>query len=392
MSIKTITQFPVTCVLVVALIVFSLLSGCSSDTPPGAPVVAEVRVVTLKVESQVLTTELPGRTQAFMVAQVRPQVGGLVLRRLFVEGSDVTAGQVLYELDAAPYRAALAQAQASLAKSRASLKAAQVTAKRTAALAKFEAISRQDNDDAYATVQIAAADVKLAEAALETAKINLTYTRIVAPISGRIETSAVTPGALVVANQDLVLTTIQQLDPLYVDVTQSTTELLRLQRELAAGTLRSAAEGEADMALRLEDGSLYSQTGRLKFSGASVNQSTGTVTLRAEIANPDRQLLPGMYVRGVLEQARDDQAILVPQQAVTRAASGTTSVLVLIDGKVEQRQIIVGRAVDNQWWVTSGLVAGEQVVVEGGQKVRAGAQVSVVDDAAATQVAMTKEG
>ncbi|MGF0238029.1 efflux RND transporter periplasmic adaptor subunit [Rhodococcus sp. IEGM1300] len=392
MSIKTIIQLPVTGVLVVALIVFSLLSGCSSDTPPGAPVVAEVRVVMLKVESQVLTTELPGRTQAFMVAQVRPQVGGLVLRRLFVEGSDVTAGQVLYELDAAPYRAALAQAQASLAKSRASLKAAQVTAKRTAQLAKFEAISRQDNDDAYATVQIAAADVKLAEAALETAKINLTYTRIVAPISGRIETSAVTPGALVVANQDLVLTTIQQLDPLYVDVTQSTTELLRLQRKLAAGTLHSAAEGEADMALRLEDGSLYNQTGRLKFSGASVNQSTGTVTLRAEIANPDRQLLPGMYVRGVLEQARDDQAILVPQQAVTRAASGTTSVLVLIDGKVEQRQITVGRAVDNHWWVTSGLVAGEQVVVEGGQKVRDGAQVSVVNDAAATQVAMTKEG
>lgn len=170
-------------------------------------------------------------------------------------------------------------------------------------------------------------------------------------------------------------------------MTQSTTELLRLQRELAAGTLRSAAQGEADMALRLEDNSLYSHTGRLKFSGAKVNEGTGTVTLRAEIANPDRQLLPGMYVRGVLEQARDDQALLVPQQAVTRAASGATSVLVVVGGKVEQRAITVGRAVDNQWWVTSGLVAGEQVIVEGGQKVRPGSAVSTVAD-----VAVRREG
>ncbi|WP_350615655.1 efflux RND transporter periplasmic adaptor subunit [Pseudomonas sp. HY7a-MNA-CIBAN-0227] len=392
MSIKPMTKFQVTCVSVIALSVFSLLSGCSSDNTPSVAVVPEVSVVTLKTQTQVVHTELAGRTQAFMVAQVRPQVGGLVQRRLFVEGSEVKAGQVLYELDAAPYRAALAQSEAVLAKSRATLKAAQATAKRTAELAKFEAISRQDDDDAQTNVQIAAADVKLAEAALETAKINVTYTRIVAPISGRIETSAVTPGALVVANQEAVLTTIQQLDPLYVDVTQSTTELLRLQRELAAGTLRSAAEGEADMALRLEDGSLYKHTGRLKFSGASVNEGTGTVTLRAEIANPDRQLLPGMYVRGVLEQARDDQVILVPQQAVTRAASGTTSVLVVVvDSIIEQRQITVGRAVDHQWWVTSGLVAGEQVVVEGGQKVRPGALVSVVDNAP-VQVAMTKEG
>ncbi|MBK5417967.1 efflux RND transporter periplasmic adaptor subunit [Pseudomonas sp. TH31] len=391
MSIKIITRFRVTCVCVMTLIAVSLLSGCSSDKEPVAASVPEVSVVTIKAQSQVLRTELAGRTQAFMVAQVRPQVGGLVLRRLFVEGSEVKAGQVLYELDAAPYRAAVAQSEASLAKSRASLKAAQVTAKRTAELAKFEAISRQDNDDAQASVQTAAADVKLAEAALQIARINLTYTRIVAPISGRIETSTITPGALVVANQEKVLTTIQQLDPLYVDVTQSTTELLRLQRELAAGTLRSAADGEVDMALRLEDGSLYSHTGRLKFSGARVNESTGTVTLRAEIANPERQLLPGMYVRGVLEQARDDHAILVPQQAVTRAASGTTSVLLVVDGKIEQRQISVGRAVDHQWWVTSGLAVGEQVVVEGGQNVRPGNQVSVVDNAA-PQVAMTRQG
>lgn len=392
MSINITTRFRVAVAPAIVLIAFLLVNGCSSDNAPATAAVPKVGVVTLKAQSQVLQTELAGRTQAFMVAQVRPQVGGLVLRRLFIEGSEVKAGQVLYELDAAPYRAALAQSEASLAKSRASLKAAQVTANRTAELAEFEAVSRQDNDDAQASVQTAAADVKLAEAALEIARINLTYTRIVAPISGRIETSTVTPGALVVANQEAVLTTIQQLDPLYVDVTQSTTELLRLQRELAAGTLRSAAVGEADMALRLEDGSLYNQTGRLKFFGASVNESTGTVTLRAEIANPERQLLPGMYVRGVLEQARDDQAILVPQQAVTRAASGNTSVLLVVDGKIEQRQITVGRVVDHQWWVTSGLAAGERVVVEGGQKVRPGAVVSVVDDADLPQVSMRKEG
>ncbi|MBD8094590.1 efflux RND transporter periplasmic adaptor subunit [Pseudomonas fluorescens] len=387
MSTKPLTKFLVVCAFVMTLLVSSLLNGCSSDESPIAPAAPEVSVTTLKPQSQVLRTELTGRTQALLMAEVRPQVGGVVQRRLFVEGSEVKVGQLLYELDAAPYRATVAQAEASLAKSRASLKAARVTARRTAELASIEAVSRQDNDDAQAIVETAAADVKLAEAALKTAQINLTYTRIVAPISGRIETSTVTPGALVVANQEAALTTIQQLDPLYVDVTQSTTELLRLQRELAAGTLRSASAGEADMSLRLEDGSLYNQTGRLKFSGARVNESTGTVTLRAEIANPDHQLLPGMYVRGVLEQARDDQAILVPQQAVTRAASGATSVLLVVDGKVEQRPITVGRAVDNQWWVTSGLVADEQVIVEGGQKVRPGAAVSIVEN-----VSVKKEG
>lgn len=380
MLTKLLAKSLVACAFVIALLVLSLLDGCSSDDAPASPVVPEVSVITLAARSQVLRTELTGRTQAFMNAQVRPQVGGVVLRRLFVEGSEVTAGQVLYELDAAPYRAAVAQAKASKVKSSANLKAAQVTAGRTAQLALIDAVSRQDNDDAQANVQTAAADVKLAQAALETAQINLAYTRIVAPIAGRIETSTVTAGALVVANQETPLTTIQQLDPLYVDVTQSTTELLRLQRELAAGTLRSAAQGEADMFLLLEDGSLYNHTGRLKFSGAKVNEGTGTVTLRAEVANPDRQLLPGMYVRGVLEQARDDKAILVPQQTVTRAASGATSVLLVVDGKVVQRPVTVGRAVDNEWWVTSGLTAGERLIVEGGQKVRPGSPVSTVAD------------
>ena len=263
---------------------------------------------------------------------------------------------------------------------------------------KINAISQQDNEDAQATLLTAAADVKVAEAEVQTARINLAYTRISSPVSGRIETSTVTPGALVVANQDSALTTVQQLDPIYVDVTQSTTELLRLKRDLATGALQSTGEGEARISLKLDDGSTYNHEGRLKVSGVSVNEGTGTVTLRAEFANPDHLLLPGMYVRGVLEQARNDQAILVPQKAVNRSASGVTTALLVVDGKVEQRELSIDRAVGNQWWVTAGLKAGDQLIVEGGQKVRAGAAVQVqvqVQDAstqAVTASTPVKEG
>jgi membrane fusion protein (multidrug efflux system) len=310
-----------------------------------------------------------------MVAEIRPQVGGIVQQRLFVEGAEVKAGQALYQLDASSYKAALAEAQANLAKARATLKSAQATAKRDAQLAKIDAISQQDNEDAQASLLTAEAELQVAQAGVETARINLAYTRISSPVSGRIETSTVTPGALVVANQESALTTVQQLDPLYVDVTQSTTELLRLKRDLASGVLQSNGEGEARISLKLDDGSTYAHEGRLKFSGVSVNEGTGTVTLRAQIANPDRLLLPGMYVRAVLEQARDDQAILIPQQAVTRSASGVTTVLLVVNGKVEQRVLTIDRAVGNQWWVKTGLNAGDQVIVEGGQKVRVGEAV-----------------
>ncbi|WLH05010.1 efflux RND transporter periplasmic adaptor subunit [Pseudomonas lurida] len=394
MSTKIIAKYLVTAAVFLSLIVLAMLGGCSGGEPPPEAVTPKVSVISIKPQSQVLTTELAGRTQAFMVAQIRPQVGGIVQRRLFVEGADVKVGQALYQLDAASYTAALAQAQASLAKYRATLKSAQATARRDADLVKINAISQQDNEDAQATLLTAAADVQVAEAEVQTARINLAYTRITSPVSGRIETSTVTPGALVVANQDSALTTVQQLDPIYVDVTQSTTELLKLKRDLASGALQSNGDGQARVSLTLDDGSAYNQQGRLKVSGVSVNEGTGTVTLRAEFANPEHLLLPGMYVRAVLEQARDEQAILVPQKAVNRSASGVTTALLVVDGKVEQRELTIDRAVGNQWWVTVGLQAGDQLIVEGGQKVRAGAAVQVQDAnaQAATPPTPAKEG
>ncbi|WLD65447.1 MULTISPECIES: efflux RND transporter periplasmic adaptor subunit [Pseudomonas] len=394
MSTKIIAKFLVTAAVFLSLIILVMLGGCSGGEPAPEAVTPKVSVISIKPQSQVLTTELAGRTQAFMVAQIRPQVGGIVQRRLFVEGADVKLGQALYQLDAASYTAALAQSQASLAKARATLKSAQSTARRDAELVKINAISQQDNEDAQATLLTAAADVQVAEAEVETARINLAYTRITSPVSGRIETSTVTPGALVVANQDSALTTVQQLDPIYVDVTQSTTQLLRLKRDLASGVLQSNGDGQARVSLKLDDGSTYNQQGRLKVSGVSVNEGTGTVTLRAEFANPDHLLLPGMYVRAVLEQARNDQAILVPQKAVTRSASGVTTALLVVDGKVEQRQLSIDRAVGNQWWVTAGLKAGDQLIVEGGQKVRAGAAVQAQDASAQATTPPTpvKEG
>jgi membrane fusion protein (multidrug efflux system) len=389
MSTKFFAKYLVTAAVCLSLIVLVLLGGCSAGDSAPAAVTPTVTVLTVQPKTQVLTTELAGRTQAFMVAEIRPQVGGIVQQRLFEEGAEVKAGQALYQLDAAPYKAALAQAQATLSKARATLKSAQTTATRNAQLVKIDAISQQTNEDAQATLLTAAADVQVAQAEVDTARINLDYTRISSPVSGRIEISSVTPGALVVANQDTALTTVQQLDPLYVDVVQSTTELLGLKRDLASGVLQANGDGEARISLKLDDGSPYNHEGRLKFSGVSVNQGTGTVTLRAVFANPEHLLLPGMYVRGVLEQARDEQAILIPQQAVTRSASGVTSVLLVVDGKVEQRVLTVGRAVGNQWWVSSGLQAGDQVIVEGGQKVRVGA---VVQTQAVASGALAKEG
>lgn len=385
MSTKFFAKYLVTAAVVLSLIILAVLGGCSAGDPAPQADLPEVTVLTVQPKAQVLTTELAGRTQAFTVAEIRPQVGGIVQQRLFVEGAEVKAGQALYQLDAAPYKAALAQAEATLSKARASLKSAQTTATRNAQLVKIDAISQQTHEDSQATLLTATADVQVAEADVATARINLGYTRISSPVGGRIETSTVTPGALVVANQDTALTTVQQLDPLYVDVVQSTTELLGLKRDLASGVLQANDNGEARISLKLDDGSTYNHEGRLTFSGVSVNQSTGTVTLRAVFENPEHLLLPGMYVRGVLEQARDEQAILIPQRAVSRSASGVTSVLLVVDGKVEQRVLTVDRTVGNQWWVTAGLQAGDQVIVEGGQKVRVGAVVQIKPAVAGAQ-------
>ncbi|MQU65233.1 efflux RND transporter periplasmic adaptor subunit [Pseudomonas sp. FSL R10-1350] len=376
MPTKLFAKSLVTAAVVVAVLVLFALGGCSADDAPPVAQTPKVQVMTVQPQRQALTTELAGRTQAFMLADIRPQVGGIVQQRLFVEGAEVKAGQALYQIDPAPYKATLAEAQATASKARATLKSAQATATRNAALVKIDAISQQDNEDAQVSLLTAQAELQVAQAGVDTARINLGYTRITSPLSGRIETSTVTPGALLVAAQTTALTTVQQLDPIYVDITQSTTELLRLKRDLASGALQgNSAEGEAPVLLTLDDGSPYNHAGTLKFSGVAVNQGTGTVTLRAVFANPEHLLLPGMYVRAVLELASDDKAILIPQKALTRSASGVTSVLVVVNGKVEQRVLAIDRAVGNQWWVSAGLNAGDQVIIEGGQKVRVGAEV-----------------
>ncbi|MGJ7615526.1 MULTISPECIES: efflux RND transporter periplasmic adaptor subunit [unclassified Variovorax] len=358
------------------------IAGCSgsSSAPPPAPAAAQVSVVTLQPENQPVTTELSGRTRARLSAEIRPQVGGIVQQRLFEEGALVKAGQVLYQLDPASYQAAYASAQASVAKSEATLNSAKTSARRNADLVKIDAVSQQTNDDSQATLQQAQADLGVARAALDTARINLGFTRITAPIAGRIEASAVTPGALVTAGQTTALTTVQQLDPIHVDVTQSTTELLRLQRELASGALKSSAnKGEAAVRLMLEDGTAYAHAGRLQFASVTVNEGTGAVTLRILVPNPERTLLPGMYVRAVLEEGVAEQALLVPQQGVTRTASGDASALVVTaENKVEKRALKVSRALGSRWQVTEGLKAGERVIVEGSTKVRVGDTVKPV--------------
>jgi membrane fusion protein (multidrug efflux system) len=366
-------------------------SGPSSASPPDlpAPSAPQVSVVTLQPENQPITTELSGRTRARLSAEIRPQVGGIVQQRLFEEGALVKAGQVLYQLDPASYKAAHASAQASVAKAEATLNAAKTAARRNAELAKIDAVSQQANDDSQATLQQAEADLGVARAALDTARINLGFTRITAPIAGRIEASSVTPGALVTASQTTALTTVQQLDPIHVDVTQSTTELLRLRRELASGALKSSAgnasASEATVKLMLEDGTAYPHPGRLQFSSVTVNEGTGAVTLRILVPNPERTLLPGMYVRAVLQEGVAEQALLVPQQGVSRTASGDASALVVTpDDKVEKRALKVSRAVGNRWQVTEGLKAGERVIVEGSLKVKPGDTVKPVPAADAT--------
>jgi membrane fusion protein (multidrug efflux system) len=373
--------------LAVLAIASLFLAGCSrkQEAPPPAPV--EVGVVTLQARAQALTTELPGRTSAFLSADIRPQVGGIVLKRLFTEGADVKAGQVLYQLDPSTYQAAQASAQAALARSRATAALARTSAQRNAELVQIDAVSRQVNDQSQAALAQAQADVATAEASVQAAGINLGFTRIVAPISGRISTSTVTPGALVTANQTTALATIQQIDPLYVDITQSSAEVLRWKRELAAGRLTRSGADAARIRLLLEDGSRYGREGRLQFAGVSVNPTSGAVTLRATVPNPDGLLLPGMYVRAVLEEGVDADAVLVPQQGVARDPTGRANALVIgADGKVARRPVTLGRAIGNRWLVQDGLAAGDRVVVEGSQKVRPGDAPKVVEAAPAPPI------
>jgi RND family efflux transporter MFP subunit len=339
------------------------LFGCSAkkEAPPPPPPVA-VKVVTLKTQSVSLTTDLPGRTVPYRVAEIRPQVSGVILKRMFVEGADVKEGQQLYQIDPALYQAAYDSAAATAESSR-------LQAQRFKPLAEANAVSKQDYDNAVA----AAAQNK---ASAETAHINLVYTRLLSPISGRTGRSSVTEGALVTANQTTSLATVQQLDPIYVDVTQPMAVLLRLKREMAAGQLVQAGANQAEVHLLLEDSSHYAPTGKLQFAEVQVDQTTGSVTLRALFPNPDKLLLPGMFVREQIEEGTRTDAILVPQVAVTHNQKGEPTTLVVgADNKVELRPLVTERAIGDKWLVTDGVKAGDRVIVEGVQFAKPGATV-----------------
>ncbi|WP_449246917.1 efflux RND transporter periplasmic adaptor subunit [Desulfarculus baarsii] len=348
-----------------------------SAPPPAAD--PEVSVITLSHQQVALDSELTGRTTPFLIAEVRPQVGGIINKRLFEEGSDVKAGQALYQIDPATYKATMDSARAALAKAEANLFAAQLKSQRYKDLVAIKAVSQQNYDDAYADLKQAEADVAACKAALETARINLEYTKVTSPISGRIGRSSVTAGALVTASQQASLATVQQLDPIYVDVTQSSSEMLRLKRQLASGQLKRDEHNKAKVRLILEDGVTYPLEGELQFSDVTVDQTTGAVTLRAVFPNPEQELLPGMYVRAILETGVNDRAILVPQRAVARNNKGEATVLVLDEqNRVQTRTLGLGRAVGADWLVNSGLRAGERVIMEGSQKVAPGAIAKAV--------------
>ncbi len=366
----------------IALAALVGLAGCKPSTAPqtAAPPAPQVGVMTVQPKPVAIRSELPGRTSPTLIAEVRPQVNGIVKSRNFQEGAEVKAGSLMYQIDAAPYQAAYESAQAALAKAEAALATARDKAKRYQELVAIKFLSQQDYDDAAAAARQSEADVAAAKAAVDTARINLGYTRIVAPISGRTGKSTVTPGALVTANQQAALVTIQKLDPIYVDVAQSSADLLRLKREMEKGTLKRAADNGASVGLVLEDGTRYPLEGTLQFADVTVDPGTGAVTLRALFPNPNRMLLPGMYVRAVLEEGVRDNAIVVPQQAVTRDPSGAAIAWVVgSDGKAEPRTLQVARTLGAEWLIDGGLKPGDRVIVEGLQRVRPGAVVQAVE-------------
>jgi membrane fusion protein, multidrug efflux system len=355
------------------------LSGCKEQpsqaaVPPPKPA---VDVVTLHAQPVTLTTDLPGRTSPFRTAEVRPQVNGVILKRLFIEGDTVEAGQQLYQIDPAPYEASLASAQATLLHAQASVKVAQSVVSRYRPLAAAYAVSRQDLDNAVGTLEQNQADVASAQASIKTAAINLAYTKVLSPISGRTSRSSVTEGALVTADQTASLVTITQLNPIYVDVTQPSSTILRLKRELARGQIQTAGDNKVPVKLLLEDGSGYDQPGALQFSEVTVDQGTGAVTLRAVFPNDAGLLLPGMFVREQLQEGIRQNGILAPQQGVTHNQRGEPTALVVgADGKVEGRTLTTDRAIGDFWLVTKGLNDGDKLIVKGVQMVRAGVEVT----------------
>jgi membrane fusion protein (multidrug efflux system) len=356
------------------------LLACGGKGPPqGAPPPPQVTVVTLRTEAVTLTRELPGRTSPLLVAEVRPQVNGIVQSRLFAEGALVKAGQPLYQLDDAVYRAEYENAVAAVAKAKAALEAARLASRRAVELRKIDAVSEQEKENAVAAESSALADVQAAEAMAARQKVNLRYSRISSPITGRIGMSTVTPGALVTANQDAPLATVQQLDPIYVDVNQSSSEWLRLKREVSEGGMTLTGR-DTPVDIVLEDGSRYPHQGRLQTADVTVEEGTGSFALRAVVPNPENVLRPGMYVKAVLRQAAASEAVLAPQQGITRDPKGNATALVVgPDGKVAQREVVVSRTVGDRWLVDEGLAAGDRVIVEGLQKVQPGMAVQAVE-------------
>lgn len=366
-------------IAVAIFIVYLVIGGCGEKQKGGPPPMPEVAVVTIKTSPVVTTTELTGRTSANLVAEVRPQVGGIIQKRLFTEGSDVKAGQALFQIDPALYQAALSNASAALARSEANLSAIQLKTNRLRELLVDKAVSQQDYDDASAALKQTQADIQYGKATLETARINLKYTTIIAPISGRIGRSNVTEGALVTAQQPITLATIQKMDPMYVDVTQSTTEILRLRRQMEEGQLDQNGKDQQKVRLILIDGKEYPLKGILKFRDITVDPTTGSVILRMMFPNPKGILMPGMFVRTVVEEGIHKNAILIPHQAISRDPKGNPLTLIVDkDGKVQQKQLTLERAIGNNWLVSSGLEPGERVIVEGMLKVKPGVSVKVV--------------
>ena len=362
-----------------------LLAACGQSAPPagpggpgGAPPPTEVGVVTVKPGDVGLVTELPGRLEASRVAQVRARAAGIVQKRLFVEGSTVRADQALFQIDASPYQATLASAQASVAKAEANLMQTTAQADRFKPLIEAKAISQQEFVNAQAAQKLAEADVAVARAAVQTARINLGYAAIIAPISGRIGRALVTEGALVGQGEATPMAVIQQTDPMYINFTQSASEVMQLRRAMETGQLKRAGAQAASVRVVLEDGSEYAKPGKLLFSDLTVDATSGQITLRAEVPNPQGTLLPGLFVRVRLEQAQVSNAITLPQQAVTRSPQGDSVMIVAADGKVTSRPVKIGGQQNGQWVILSGLQAGEQVMVDGFQKLRGGAPVKPV--------------
>ncbi|RJP68477.1 MAG: efflux RND transporter periplasmic adaptor subunit [Candidatus Abyssobacteria bacterium SURF_17] len=372
---------PLGCTIALTVLAFFLLGGCHSERggqAASAPV-PEVATETIETHQVELNTELPGRTSAYLVAEIRPQVNGIIQKRLFKEGSDVKAGELLYQIDPALFQVAHDSAKASLGKAQANLSSIQLRAERYKDLLADKVVSQQDYDDATAALEQARAEIEYWKTAVEAARINLGYARVTAPISGRIGRSSVTDGALVTAYQPMSLATIQQLDPIYVDVTQSSAELLRLKRSLETGRLSADGRNQRKVRLLLEDATPYSLEGTLQFRDVTVDPATGSFTLRIVVPNPEHLLLPGMFVRAIVQEGMAEDAILVPQQGVTRNPKGEPIALIVDEtDTVQQRMLTLDRAIGDQWLVSSGLSRGERLIVEGMLNVRPGDAVKVV--------------